>query len=116
MSDELLVATLEPLGYPVKPYEYKGAKAEYIVYNEEDERGTNYSDDLPTGNSIWWQVHLFTPSNSNYRSAKRRIRELLQKAGFGVGQVKTIYEKETETVHVIISCNYLENMEDEING
>lgn len=111
-SDELLRKTLEETGLPVKPYEYKGTKPEYIVYNEEDERGTSYRDDRPGGTSIWWQAHLFTPIQSDYRSIKRKMREMLLAAGFGVGAVRTLYEKETEIVHVVISCNIVERMEE----
>ena len=111
-SDELLRKTLEETGLPVKPYEYKGTKPEYIVYNEEDERGTSYRDDRPGGTSIWWQAHLFTPIQSDYRRIKRKMREMLLAAGFGVGAVRTLYEKETEIVHVVISCNIVEHMEE----
>ena len=111
-SDELLRKTLEETGLPVKSYEYKGTKPEYIVYNEEDERGTSYRDDRPGGTSIWWQAHLFTPIQSDYRSIKRKMREMLLAAGFGVGAVRTLYEKETEIVHGVISCNIVEHMEE----
>ncbi len=111
-SEDLLKKTLEETGLPVKPYEYKGAKPEYIVYNEEDERCTAYRDDRPEGVSVWWQVHLFTPSQADYREMKRRIRKMLLDAGFGVGAVRTLYEKETGTAHVVISCNIIENMEE----
>lgn len=111
-SEELLERVLKKTGLPVKAYEYKGAKPEYIVFNEEDERGTAYRDDRPGGISVWWQVHLFMPTQSDYRGIKRQIRGLLLAAGFGVGAVRTLYEKETETVHVVISCNIVENMEE----
>ena len=111
-SEDLLKETLEKEGLPVKPYEYKGAKPEYIVYNEEDERGCAHRDDRPGGISVWWQVHIFTSAGSDYRGVKRQVRALLLDAGFGVGAVRTLYEKETETVHVVISCNIIEDMED----
>lgn len=105
LSDEILKTTLEKTGLPVKPYEYKGTKAEYIIYNEEDERGIGHADDRPQAESIWWQVHLFTPVTYDYREMKRKIRSMLHDAGFSVGPTSTIYENETETVHVVISCN-----------
>jgi hypothetical protein len=40
------------------------------------------------------------------------MREMLLAAGFGVGAVRTLYEKETEIVHVVISCNIVEHMEE----
>lgn len=112
-SDELLQTTLEKTRLPVKPYEYKGTKTEYIVYNEEDERGIGHADDRPQAESIWWQIHLFTPVTYDYRAMKRKIRNLLYDAGFSVGPINTIYESDdTETVHVVISCNMHEGMEE----
>lgn len=111
-SDELLLTTLQQTGLPVKQYEYKGTKLEYIVFNEEDERSTLHADDLPQELSLWWQVHLYAPVTSNYRSVKRRIRNLLLGAGFLIGEIDTLYEKETGTIHVVISCNVEEDMEE----
>lgn len=112
-SDEILEATLKKTGLPVKSYEYKGTKTEYIVYNEEDERGVGHANDRPQAESVWWQVHLFTPVTYDYRAMKRKIRDMLYDAGFSVGAISTIYESDdTETVHVVISCNMLEEMEE----
>lgn len=111
-SEELLEHTLNETGLPVKAYEYRGKEPEYIVYNEEDERGAAYRDDAPEGVSIWWQVHLFAPMQSEYRKRKREIRKRLMKAGFGVGYIKTLYEKETKTAHVVLTCHMIEDMED----
>lgn len=111
-SDELLKNTLEQTGLPVKAYEYRGIKSEYIVYNEEDERSSYHADDLPQGISMWWQVHLFAPESSDIRSRKRQVRNLLLKAGFLLGETDTIFEKGTKTIHVVISCNMEEEMEE----
>lgn len=111
-SDETLKETLEKTGLPVKYYQYKGTSEEYIVYNEEDERCTNHADDQPGAVSLWWQVHLFAPETYDFRKEKRKIRNLLIKAGFGVRDAKTIYEEETRIVHVVISCNAVEEMEE----
>ena len=111
-SDEILQETLEQTGIPVKPYEYKGTKPEYIVFNEEDERCTASADDRPQAVSVWWQVHLFAPETSGYRAMKRRIRRLLLEAGFTVREAATLREEETGTMHVVISCNMMEDMEE----
>ncbi|MDO4553705.1 MAG: hypothetical protein Q4B70_01000 [Lachnospiraceae bacterium] len=111
-SDELLQETLETTGLPVKQYEYKGTKSEYIVFNEEDERGTAYSDDRPAEVAIWWQVHLFMPRYSDYRSMKRTIMKALIDAGFLLQEITTLFEQETETIHVAISCGTTEEMEE----
>lgn len=112
-SDKLLQQALEATGLPVKQYEYKGTKAEYILFNEEDERGAAHADDGPQEISIWWQVHLFAPKECGFRRMKRRIRRLLMDAGFDVREAVTIYEKETGTVHVAMSCHIMEGMEED---
>lgn len=62
--------------------------------------------------SVWWQVHLFAPVTYNYRATKKQVVKLLLDAGFSVGTVKSLYEQETETAHVVISCNTIEDMEE----
>lgn len=111
-SDEILKKTLDQTRLPVKPYEYKGTQTEYIVFNEEDERCTAHADDMPGAVSVWWQVHLFAPETYNYRRMKRKIRTLLLNAGFTVREATTLWEEETGTVHVVISCNMTEDMEE----
>lgn len=107
-----LKEALEKTGIPVKYYEYRGTAPEYVVYNEEDERCVHYSDDYPGMVYTQWQVHLFSPETYDFRARKREIRRLLLEDGFGVGAVKTLFETETKTVHVVLSCNILENLED----
>ena len=111
-ADMKLQQVLEKTGLPVKQYEYKGAKPEYILINEEDERGIGHADDCPQAMSLWWQVHIFAPKESDYRARKRQVRQLLIEAGFTLGSIRTLYEQETETMHVVISCNITENMEE----
>lgn len=111
-SEELLRETLEKADLPVKEYEYRGKEPEYIIINEEDERGILHADDRPQGISVWWQVHLFAPEHCNIRSRKRQIRNLLLDAGFVLGDTDTLFEKETKTRHVVITCNMDEEMEE----
>lgn len=111
-ADVLLQQVLEKTGLPVKQYEYKGAKPEYILFNEADERGICHADDRPQAVSLWWQVHIFAPKESDYRARKRQVRQLLIEAGVILGNINTLYEQETETMHVVISCNTIENMEE----
>lgn len=102
MNIEEILKTLElPVGY----FEYLGTKKEYIVYNEEMERPVNYSDNLPRNRIVYWQVHFFAPKNSDFRSRKKQIENALKKAGFTVTDLVTLYEKETKTIHIVISCH-----------
>ncbi len=111
-SDKLLEETLKKTGLPVKQYQYAGREDVYIVFNEEDERPEGYADDQPERISIWWQIHLFTDQSYDYRGKKREIRKLLMDAGFTVREANTLFEKETKTMHVVLSCNIKEDMEE----
>lgn len=110
-SDKLLEQTLQKTGLPVKYYEYEGVKPEYIIYNEEAEEPADHGDNHPIHNIIWWQVHIFTPKTSDFRKYKRNVIKDLRAAGFYVTDNATMYEKETKTIHVIISCHNEESEE-----
>ena len=110
-SDERLEAALEPVGIPVKYYEYFGKEPEYIVYNEEAEEPADFGDNQPQHNIIWWQVHIFAPKDSDFRMYKKKAVDYLKLAGYSVTDIETLYEKETKTIHVIISCHYGESEE-----
>lgn len=109
-ADVLLQQVLEKTGLPVRQYEYKGAKPEYILINEEDERGIGHADDRPQAMSLWWQVHIFAPAETDFRSRKRQVISMLLEAGITLGNINVLYEQETETMHVVISCNITENI------
>lgn len=111
-SEDVLQGVLDKTELPAKKYEYKGTKTSYIVYNEEDERGGLDADNMPQEMIVRWQVHLFMPLNQNYGRMKRKIRNLLLSAGFYLEDITTLKEKETQTVHVTISCALSENMEE----
>lgn len=110
-SDEKLEKTLEAVGLPVKYCEYQGTSETYIVYNEEAEELTNYGDNRPLNNIVWWQVHLFAPKYSDFRTYKSDIKKKLLDAGYMVTDAVTLYEKETKTIHVVISCHIGEKEE-----
>jgi len=110
--DALLQHTIEGAGLPVKWNEYKGKKPEYIVLNDEDERRVDYADNRPQSKLFRWQVHIFTPDTSDYRKIKNEVQELLLSKDFTIKYTKILYEKETETMHVVISCSITEIMED----
>ena len=110
--NRLLEETLKEAEIPVKYYEYKGTEPEYIVYNEEAEQPVNYGDNKPLNTIVWWQVHLFAPKISNFRRRKKMIKRLLLDSGFIITDIATLFEKETETIHVVISCHMGESEEE----
>ncbi len=110
-SNEILEQELNKMGVPVKYYEYAGVEKTYIVYNEEAEQPVNHGDNRPRNSVIWWQVHIFTPKQNDFREYKRKAKKLLEDAGFCVTDIETLYEKETKTIHVAISCHIGEREE-----
>ena len=111
MSEELLKNTLKSIGLPVAYFQYKGTKPQYIVYNEETEQPSNYGDNKPLESIAWWQVHIFSTKEIDFRNWKKETKKLLLKAGFTVTDIETLYEKETETIHVVICCHIEESEE-----
>lgn len=110
--NQLLEETLKEAEIPVKYYEYKGTEPEYIVYNEEVEQPVNYGDNKPLNTIMWWQVHLFAPKTYDFRSRKKAIKKALMDKGFIITDIETLLEKETETIHVVISCHMGESEEE----
>lgn len=110
-TEEILVQALETIGIPVKYYLYEGAKPEYFVYNEEVEQQVNFGDNKPLNTITWWQAHLFAPKNSEFRKYKKEAVKAVRDAGFNVTDIRTLFEKETKTIHVTISC-HMEERED----
>lgn len=108
---ELLEQALRKARIPVKYYEYEGAAREYIVYNEEVEQPTNYADNKPQNDVVWWQVHIFAPKDFDFRKRKEDVKRYLLEDGFTITDVATLYEKETKTIHVVINC-HMEERED----
>lgn len=108
---EYLEETLKVTTLPVKPYEYAGTNPEYILYNEITEKPVNYGDNQPLDRILWWQVHLFAPKQSDFRGTRKQMEQLLKTAGFRVTEIKTLFEKETKTIHVVIYCHMGEREE-----
>lgn len=102
---QLLEDALKLIGVPVKYYEYLGTEKNYIVYNEEAEETVNYGDNQPLNRIAWCQVHIFSERTGKFREYKEDAITKLKSAGFTVTDAATLYEKETKTIHVVISCH-----------
>lgn len=99
------------IGLPVKYYEYAGTKDTYIVYNEEYEQPADFGDNESQDCIMWWQLHLFAPKDSDFRKHKEKLLDSLKSHGYTVTDIRTLYEKETKTIHVIIYCHITEREE-----
>lgn len=111
-TNEMLEQALIPTGLPVKYYEYAGVKDTYIVYNEEYEQPVDFGDNESNTTVMWWQVHIFAPKNTDFRKNKKKAVEALKEKGFVITDIRTLYEKETRTIHVVIYCHIEESEEE----
>lgn len=113
-SAKKLETALKEIGIPVKYYEYLGTKDEYIVYNEEAEQQTEYGDNISHNRVTWWQIHIFTGKNGDFRGYKDKAIQLLISNGFNVTDIQTLFEDETDTktMHVVISVHIEEKKGD----
>lgn len=113
-SAQLLEKVLQKTELPVHYYQYDGTQKTYVVYNEVLDQAVNFADNQAQNRIAWWQVHIFAPKRTDFRAHKKKALELLKEAGFRTGDVVTLYEKETQTIHVVIPC-HIEEKEDKEN-
>lgn len=55
---------------------------------------------------------IFAHKNTDFRKHKKEAVETLKENGFAITDIRTLYEKETKTIHVVIYC-HMEEREEE---
>ena len=101
-AKELLVKALEPCGLPVYATVYEGRGNDFVVFVLPDERPDMCGDDEQITEICYPDIHLFMRGDTT--AMKRRLRDLLRKAGFLITATGEQYEKDTRYHHVIISA------------
>lgn len=103
--NELLINLLGTTGIPVKQDEYTGGSGKYIIFTYEDETPAAYADNKVSEDTAYMQIQLITPKGYDYFDLKKKIRGLLEGAGFSVtstrsflGNVAVGTEKTRQTV------------------
>ena len=89
---------------------YDGSGEAYITYNYAADHGADFGDDDPGCNLVSVQVHLFLPLKRNFQTAKKTLRAALGDAGFTWPAVDIIEENDTNTRHLIFSCEFEETI------
>jgi hypothetical protein len=93
---------------PIKAYADHNPKweteKEYVVFNISDDRGAAYGDDNPTENVTAFQIHWYFPQGKNYLNTMRSIRKRLMENGFTCPTIQPLYEKDTNSHHIIFEC------------
>lgn len=77
--------------------------ADYIVFNDSDNRPAYYEDDT---DGMWVatvQIHYFTRGNP--RAKTKEIRNALRKADFSILSTVRLYEKDTGYTHTVIEAS-----------
>lgn len=82
---------------------------EWITYNPELETPRLFGDDTDLEWMHYMQLHWFKKGQQNYLQIRKKIRQRLREAGFTVTESVSMYEKDTKTTHLIISCNIEED-------
>ncbi len=86
-AEKLLKEALEETGWLVKRVLYRPAdgkkRAErYIVFNLAHEGASGFADDMPMGETSYWQIHIFLPETQNPAAIKKEVKGLLMDRGF----------------------------------
>lgn len=106
-ADEILMQTLEGLGYPVERLLYRGKADTYFTFQCVISAATAYCDDDSEAEEITFRIDLFT--RYNFGQLLRRTKQALKAAGFyGIGVEAEVYEENTKFFHVPIVAKYLE--------
>lgn len=85
----MLIGLLAKTGLPVEQDEYTGTDDKYIIFVYEDERPEAHADNRPIADTVYLQVQLITPKKFNYFILKKKIRDLLEGAGFLVTSTRS---------------------------
>ena len=110
MSIEDVLAGLSILELPVALETYEGSSTEYITYNLAYEKEGSHSDNKPKTEKSYWQIHLVTPREFDYREVKKKIKKYLYDNGFKGIEVTPITEKDTR--HIVFECEITLRMEE----
>lgn len=103
--NEILKKILEETGLSVEQDEHTGGQESYIIFTYEDEKPVFHGDNKVIADTVYLQIQLITPKEFNYFPMKKKIRNLLENAGFSVtstysflGSVYQGTEKRRQTV------------------
>lgn len=85
-AGKLLKDALEETGWLVKRDFYissSGKRAErYIIFNLAHEGASGFADNVPMGETTYWQVHIFIPETQSPTAIKKEVKRLLMERGF----------------------------------
>ena len=108
------------ISLPVKQDICTDVNPAWVVYNYADERDTEFADDNATAETVYLQIHLFTPmvnkpehngiNYANYQSYKRLIKSYLKSNSFFNISSQTFYEDDTKLRHTVFECQLTNNI------
>ena len=90
---------------------YTGDKDTYITYNVATENASGYADDRPSVETIYLQIHLFTPSDVDYSVIQDSIKSAVFDGGFSYPYVSLdAVETDTNKRHICLETNIEKEM------
>ncbi len=111
MTVQIIKDTLDPIAKAYHVHADDSAPTTYItffIYNEQPEA---YAENKPTATGTYWQFDLWRKfddeSETDLDSLKKQITEALENLGFAGFTAQELYEKDTETDHIALRCNYV---------
>jgi hypothetical protein len=78
-------------GLPVVPDLYKGESDKWITFTYQDERPVYFGDNSVLADTAYISVNLFTPSEYNYMTVKKLIKDYLETIGIVTNVESYVY-------------------------
>jgi len=98
--NELIIATLKPLGIPVCSLYYQGIETTYITFFELIAQGGSWANNKETNTEHHVQIDIW--SKDNYTDIVTQTKTLLKNIDFHRNYETEMYESDTKTFHKII--------------
>jgi len=102
--NKLIITTLKPTDVPVAFQVHNGPETTYIRFFEVVDIPSFHADDQVTNTQKTIQFDIF--SKENYELLVKKVKELLEKAGFLWSSGRELYEEDTALYHYVLTYNY----------
>lgn len=99
-----ITSALAPIGLPVAERLYEGDEESFLTFVIADDAGADHGDDLPGTDTVYIQVHLVCPWESDYSTLRRRIRRALIDNGFTWPDVTDLSDESNRLRHIVFEC------------
>lgn len=112
--EQVFFGLLSPIPCPVSQEPAGGKESTYVTFEEIDSAPVAFSSNTPRRESHLVQVHIFTKKqDGTARQLQKDIIQRLRAAGIHVYSGRfNDYEKDTQTRHLAMTCEWVEKLEE----